>query len=362
MERAGVVGEEKVVKLLYLALVSRLLERPVNIAVKGPSSAGKSYLIERVVSYFPPSAYYGLTSMSERALAYSEEPLEHRFLVFYEFAGVQGETRAYFVRSLLSEGRLRYETVEKTAEGLKARTIDRAGPTGLILSTTKVNVDRELETRLISVTVTDSPDQTKRVMLQLAKGHVAPAYLDRWHALQELLDLSLHRVEIPYATALAELIPPDAVRLRRDFGAVLGLIAAHAVLHQGTRASLDGALLATIDDYRVVHELVADLVSEGVEATVAETVRETVAAVARIGTDEKPATLKQLGKELGLDSSSVYRRAAKAIDGGWIVNTADKGKPFKLVKGADLPEDKDILPKPWRLEDAMTPEAEMAAV
>ena len=77
----GVAGERAAVKLVYLAMVSRLLPRPVSLAVKGPSSAGKSYLVEQTLRLFPDEAYYALTAMSERALAYSEEPLTHRMLV-----------------------------------------------------------------------------------------------------------------------------------------------------------------------------------------------------------------------------------------------------------------------------------------
>jgi hypothetical protein len=81
LARSGVAGESRIAKLLYLAVTSRLLERPVSIALKGPSSGGKSHVVERVLSFVPESAYYALTAMSERTLAYSEEPIKHRFLV-----------------------------------------------------------------------------------------------------------------------------------------------------------------------------------------------------------------------------------------------------------------------------------------
>jgi hypothetical protein len=74
LAQSGVAGEVRTAKLLYLALTSRLLERPVSIALKGPSSGGKSHVVERVLSFVPESAYYALTAMSERTLAYSEEP------------------------------------------------------------------------------------------------------------------------------------------------------------------------------------------------------------------------------------------------------------------------------------------------
>ncbi len=93
LSRSGVAGEARVAKLLYLAVTSRLLGRPVSVAVKGPSSGGKSYLTEQVLRFFPERAYYALTAMSERALAYSEEPLQNRFLVIYEAAGMSGDYR-----------------------------------------------------------------------------------------------------------------------------------------------------------------------------------------------------------------------------------------------------------------------------
>src|SRR5215212_8482584 len=97
--------------------------------------------------------------------------------------------------------------------------------------------------------------------------------LATWHAFQVWLESAEHRVWIPYARKLADLIPPVAVRLRRDFGALLNLIRAHALLHQTTRErDGEGRVVATFEDYAAVRELVVDLVGEGVEATVPKTV------------------------------------------------------------------------------------------
>jgi hypothetical protein len=74
LARSGVAGESRIAKLLYLALTSRLLEKPVSVALKGPSSGGKSYLVERVLSFFPKSTYYALTAMSDRTLPTRRSP------------------------------------------------------------------------------------------------------------------------------------------------------------------------------------------------------------------------------------------------------------------------------------------------
>jgi hypothetical protein len=68
--------------------------------------------------------------------------------------------------------------------------------------------------------------------------------------------------------------------LRRDFGSLLALIRAHALLHQATREhDAKGRIVASLDDYAVVRELIADVISEGVEKTVKPEVREIVAKV-----------------------------------------------------------------------------------
>lgn len=270
LDDQGLAGERRGAKLLYLAMVSRRFDRPVSVAVKGPSSGGKSYLVQLILKLFPAEAYYCLTGMSERALVYSDEPLRHRFLVMYEASGISTDTATYFVRTLLSENCLKYETVEKTKDGIKARKIEREGPTGLITTTTQLGLHPENETRLVSITVTDTQEQTRAVFQSVAKGDSRPDFdFSRWHALQRWIDLNQSNVVIPYAGCLANLVLPVHTRLRRDFNMLLSLIRAHTLLHQASRQKDDtGNIIATLEDYERVHELFADLLAVGVNKTV----------------------------------------------------------------------------------------------
>jgi hypothetical protein len=352
LRRVGLVGEKKTAKILYLILTTRLFARPANAAVKGPSSGGKSFLVESVKRFFPESAFYELTAMSEHALAYSTEPLRHRHLILYEAAATgSAEFTDYLMRSLLSEGRIRYETVEKTPEGLQARLVEREGPTGLILTTTQVALHSENETRMLSLTVSDTREQTRRVLQTLAlEGDRDDVDLTAWHALQTWLAGGDCRVVIPYARKLAELVPPNAVRLRRDFGAVLTLVKAHALLHQETRDRDDaGRVIATLRDYAIVRALVADLIAAGVEATVPTIVRETVEAVHTFGDDG--ASIAALAEKLGIDKSSASRRWREARRRGYLRNLElQRGHKARLVVDEPLPEDVDVLPPVKLLE------------
>jgi hypothetical protein len=241
---------------------------------------------------------------------------------------------------------------------MKPRLIEREGPTGLIVTTTAVKLHPENETRLLSLTVTDTQDQTRAVMAALAEeADKAALNFESWHAFQVWLEGAEHRVWIPYAKILADLIPPVAVRLRRDFGALLNLIRAHALLHQASRHRDDkGRVVATIEDFAAVRELVADLVSDGIEVTVPKTVRETVEAVKRLREDSngEPVTVVELARELKLDRSAVSRRVRNAKDRGYLRDLEENlRKPSRLVLGDDLPDDLQILPKPEDVRASM---------
>jgi hypothetical protein len=156
-------------------------------------------------------------------------------------------------------------------------------------------------------------------------------------------------VTIPFSKVLAGMVPPVAVRLRRDFLAVLNLIRAHALLHQATRERDEkGRVVATVEgDYRVVRELAADLVAEGVDATVPQTMRETVEAVRKLVDDNGGAavSLGTIAEELELDKSAASRRIRTAIAKGYVKNLEDRrGKPGRYVEGDPMPGDVVVLP------------------
>jgi hypothetical protein len=284
----------------------------------------------------------------------------HRILVLEEAAGLGDGISAYLMRSVISEGRLRHETVTNTAEGFKPLVLEREGPTGLLVTTTSVMLEPELETRMFSIPVTDTPAHTGAVLAAIAAGAAGQSALTEidpapWHALQLWIEGGAREAVVPFASPLAAAIPPVAVRLRRDFAALLGLIQTHAILHQAQRERDErGRVLAKLDDYAAVYELTADLVAAGVGASVSQTVRETVAAVAELTTRQQPRIGVMLGRvaeHLELDKSSASRRVAAAIKAGYLINTEErKGRPACLELGEPLPEEREVLPSPAVLQ------------
>ncbi len=356
VRKRGLVGEERNASVLYLVVNSRFLDRQVSAGVKGHSSSGKSYTVETVLDFFPSDAVIVFTAMSEKALIYSEQEFKNRTLVVYEITalreGVEDDLTSYFVRSLLSEGRLDYEVTVRAKDGnYTTKRITKEGPTNLIFTTTKTRVHPENETRVLSLETDDSSAQTARVLLELAKDGALPKPAE-WIKLQRWLETADHEVTIPYASELAAKIPPVAVRLRRDFGSLLALIRSHAVLHQESRErDAENRIIATIDDYEVVRALVVDTIAAGVEATVPPTVRQTVEAVAGLTVQNEGGVMaRRVATELEIDKSNATRRLRVAADSGYLVNLEEKrGKPARWVVGDPLPEHVEVLPKPDEL-------------
>ena len=348
LEARGLVGEDRAAKLLFLILVSRLLDRIVSAVVKGPSSAGKSFTVDTVLKFFPPSAYYFLTGMSEKLLVYDDEPLSHRILVIAEAAALRGNKGAYMLRTLLSEGRLVYKTLAQASPGIwKPRRLTREGPTGLILTTTAVRIHHEDETRMLSIPVDDSPAQTRAILRATAKRGGGPGDFSRWHALQTWLEASSDDVFVPYAEIVADLMPDSNVRLRRDFPLLLSLIKAHALLHRATR-EIDqaGRIMATLIDYAIVRELTEELLAHGLEIQVPKTIRETVDMVRELAAaGAGPITATKLATKLKLDKGTVSRRVKAALSADYLRNSESrKGYPMSLRVGEPIPPNREVLP------------------
>ncbi len=356
LRRRGVAGEDRLGRLIYLALTSRLLpwgrstNRPVSLLIRGTTSTGKSWVLAVTAEFFPEGTIVDLGSMSRRFLFYDEDSYSHRVLLIPEAAQVIDDDELLaLLRTLLSEGRVVHGTV--SGEGKPtARRIVKEGPTALITSTTRTHLDDELETRMLSVRTDDSPDQTRRVFeihADLEEGGSDNFDFAGWHDLQRWLAQAENRVHVPYMRPLAQLMPVGATRLRRDFVSLLCLVRAHALLHQQTRErDATGRIVADISDYRTVRGLVGDVIAESVEAGVSPAIRETVeAARSLIAGGREHVTPKQLESELGVGRTATYDRVRRALQGGWLSNVAAKDeRGMRIVTGTPLPGDDEYLP------------------
>jgi hypothetical protein len=153
------------------------------------------------------------------------------------------------------------------------------------------------------------------------------------------------RVFIPYAEALADLVPSHHVRMRRDFRQLLTVIETIAVLYQCQRErDADGRILAEIEDYVLARRLLREVFQTVATGGVTRPVRETVQAVERLY-DGEHLTKQQVANQLKIAKDTAWYRLNRAIALGYVVNDElGKGRPAKLRPGDPLPEERPALP------------------
>ena len=240
--RLGVVGEDTNVLTGYLAAVSRKLDKPLAVIIQSTSAAGKSALMEAVLTLIPEEDRVQYSALTGQSLFYmGETNLKHKILAIAEEEGASNAS--YALKLLQSEGEITIASTGKDdATGqLVTKEYRVEGPVMLFLTTTAIDIDEELLNRCMVLTVNESRAQTKAIhdlqrQRQTLEGLLAD--MDRSDV------LSLHRtaqrllrplkVVNPFAADLS--FADGQTRTRRDHMKYLGLISAIALLHQYSRA------------------------------------------------------------------------------------------------------------------------------
>ena len=240
-EACGVVGERTNKLVGYLAATSRKLERPLAIVVQSSSAAGKSSLMDAVLSMIPEEERVCYSAMTGQSLFYmGETELGHKILAIAEEEGA--ERASYALKLLQSEGELTIASTGKdpTTGRMVTQEYHVEGPVMIFLTTTAIEVDEELLNRCLVLTVDENREQTfaiheRQRAARTLEGLVASQEKSRLHRLHQNAQRLLRTLHVvnPYAAELT--FPDHQTRLRRDHMKYLCLIDTIALLHQHQR-------------------------------------------------------------------------------------------------------------------------------
>ena len=351
----GYAGDTRPPLLAYIAVTSRLLERPLNLAFVAPSAAGKNKAVDAALELMPPEAFFVEKAGSARALIYNEEDFEHRTVVVSEADSIPEDgPAASAIRSLAADNCMEYDVTERDERTARfiTRRIKKPGPTGLITTSTR-SLGEQMGTRLLDVSIRDDEEQTRAVMRIQAKRVKTHRHegmdLAPFHALQRFLqNSSVKSIVIPFAEVLSDMVPAKMVRMRRDFPQLLTCIQAVALLYQVQRRAIsEGCIEATLQDYALARDLLSPIFNAIEAGGITPAIRETVEALLP-GEDLSEG---ELADRLNLAKSTVSYRVRRAIKGGWIKNSETrKGHPARLSRGDPLPDECTALPTTEELE------------
>ena len=240
-DAAGIVGEQTNKLAAYLAATSRLLDRPLAVIIQSTSAAGKTALMEAVLSFFPSEDQVKYSAMTGQSLYYlGEKNLRHKILAIVEEEGA--EKASYALKLLQSEGELTIASTGKdaTTGRMKTEEYHVEGPVAIILTTTSIDIDEELMNRCLVLTVDESRKQTLAIhaLQRQARTLEGLRLKKRRKKILTLLQNAqrlLKPVEIinPFADELT--FTAERTRTRRDHEKYLTLIESVTLLHQHQR-------------------------------------------------------------------------------------------------------------------------------
>jgi DNA primase catalytic core len=240
-EQLGVVGERTNKLVAFLSATSRKLDQPLAVVIQSSSAAGKSSLMEAVLSLMPDEERVQYSAMTGQSLFYmGEADLRHKILAIAEEQGA--ERASYALKLLQSEGELTIASTGKDPHTGRLVTQEYRveGPVMIMLTTTAIDVDEELLNRCIVLSVDEGREQTRAIHERQRRAQTLAGVLERE---ERSAIIKLHQNAQRLVRPLT-VVNPFAERLdffdhqtrsRRDHMKYLTLIRAIALLHQHQR-------------------------------------------------------------------------------------------------------------------------------
>jgi hypothetical protein len=243
-------GEEQNKLSLFLLCLSKDFD-PQAIYLMGSSSAGKSFLINEVLEFMPNDCIEKFTRSSAHGLEYlfKDKDMNGKILVIQEALG--GEQAEGSLRPMMSKDQkgLRIVTVDFNRE---YKILEIEGCPVYITSTTDVDIEHQMTTRVWFLSPDETEKQTKEILDHQAEEEASLVEIksENKGLIKDAIKLLKppKKIVIVYAKKIREFFPTDKLKYRRDFKKFMTLIKCSAYLHQYQRKYEDGILYASIVD------------------------------------------------------------------------------------------------------------------
>jgi hypothetical protein len=326
--------------------------------------AGKTGLQNGICKLFPAESVIQYTRMTGQSLFYREaNTLKNKILAIEEKEGM--EEAMYSVKTLISSQKLSIAATRMDAKTGKFSVEEYTvyGPVVVMVASTNPDaLDDETKQRFLVLTIDESPEQTKNILMAQVTKNTHDWYqttadektvLKLYHNMQRILK----PLTVTFSRDLKITWPFSRLQMRREQAKFLSLVKAIVILHQyqrktGTMKRADGSKMeyvqATQRDIDLALELGRHAFARNID-DVSPTGRTLLAAVIGLAKEkyddkkqldpkkemllsEIPFTRKELRERIGWSETQVRRNLDHLVELGYIGRLAGRqGSTFRYV-------------------------------
>lgn len=329
-----IAGEEANKLTLFLICTSKIQRQPLGAIITGESAAGKNHLVRNVTQYFVPRVLR-FSRVTPASLERRQVNMDNMILFIEELGGLQAQPA---LRIMLSEGGLRLLT--SSFEGGGVDELITEGTPVFLTTTTNYQVEKQLQTRILFVSIDETEAQTRKIIKFKAKDAEFQNSQIREPdpLIVQFLNsdiLQPHNVAIPYADDLSEIFPIKSLAARRDWDKMITLVRMSAILHQLQRRRVQNP------DYKMDYFILADKIDLDYAIDIAGTTLEQTLAGIQKRTSEALEIFKtkikmtstDLAKELKLSTERARYIANALVNAGYVdKDTSEKIHVFTYRK------------------------------
>ena len=350
LERDGLVGEKENALVVYTGVTSRVFPYPLNVFVKGQSSAGKNFLIKKVLRLLPRHAIADITSISDKAWSYMGDRLRHKVVYIPERNEDVGNVHP--LRLLISEDKIKRRVTSWKHKKLSTKSYVARGPVAS-LSTGKSQLTIDDATRHVSISINETAEQTRRIAKSYTRQtkRLSQDELRTWRMVQRLLENRMGiEIDLPeWFDEVTDRLFVGDLRVRRYFPAFIEACRTVCLIRsfQRRESSKENRLTMDFADFAMAALIFDHVFVESLRLRkgVSESTRDLITRLsARNG---RPVGAKHVARELGVSMSRAHRMLRSAEAAGVIkrANEPEKGN-LKLYLAVPPPR---FVPDPERL-------------
>ena len=265
IEKAGLVGEERTRKLIFVIASTYKMSDPLHALVQGSSGSGKSHIINVIGQCLPPEDVMSMTRVTSKSFYhYNKDELVDKLMLIQDFDGLDEEAQ-YAFRELQTSATISSSNTYKDRSGNIISTVKVVrSHFASLLATTKAEIYYDNMGRSIVIGVDESDTQTMRIIEHQNKRLAGLIDKREEQKTKEFLQNCIRcikPIEVINHYADKIFLPLEAKMLRRLNSHYQAFVKQITLLHQYQRKKDEqGRLIAEPEDLRMACDILFDAI------------------------------------------------------------------------------------------------------